>query len=188
MKKTAIAFLLLSLAAGLGAAERKFAVAVGAGALLPIDADFKDLYGSAVFCPELKLSYEIMPRFCVWLAGSSASAKGVLPELGDEIKAAQTFLSLGAGWETKRWGRLQADAGAAFLMAHSREKAMGASPSRWAPGFDVRAGLRYFIKDAVFIGLNLGFAGAWTAVDIGDRDKDIVIGGMRIGGALGFRF
>lgn len=188
MKKTAIAFLLLSLAAGLGAAGRTFTIAAGAGVLLPIDADFKDLYGGAVFCPELKLSYEIMPRFCVWLAGSSASAKGVLPELGDEIKASQTFLSLGAGWETKRWGRLQADIGAAFLMANSREKAMGASPSRWAPGLDARAGLRYFVKDAVFVGLNLGFAGAWTSVDTGESDKDIIIGGMKLGASVGFRF
>ena len=188
MKKTVIAFLLLSLAAGLGAAGRKFSVMAGAGVLLPIDADFKELYGSALFCPELKLSYEIMPRFCVWLAGSSASATGVLPELGDEIKASQTFLSLGAGWETKRWGRLQADVGAAFLMAHSREKAMGASPSKSAPGFDARSGLRVFVSESVFVGLNVGFAGAWTTVDAGETDKDIVIGGMRIGGALGFRF
>lgn len=188
MRKTAIAFLLVSLACGLAAADRKFTAALGAGVLLPIDADFKEFYGRALFCPELKLSYEIMPRFCVWLAGSSATATGELPELGDEIKASQTFLSLGAGWETKRMGRLQADAGAAFLMANSREKAMGARPSKWAPGFDARAGLRYFVKDAVFIGLNLGFAGAWTSVDTGEKGKDIVIGGMRLGGTVGFRF
>jgi hypothetical protein len=188
MKQTAIAFLLVSLACGLAAADRRITVAIGAGALLPIDADFKEIYGSALFCPELKLSYELLPRFCVWLAGSSAAATGVLPELGDEIKASQTFLSLGAGWETKRRGRLQAEAGAALLMANSREKAMGARASRWAPGFDARAGLRYFLKDAMFVGLNLGFAGAWTSVDTGESDKDIVIGGMRAGVALGFRF
>jgi hypothetical protein len=188
MKQTAIAFLLVSLACGLAAADRKFTVALGAGVLLPIDAGFRELYGSALFCPELRLSVELMPRFCAWLAGSSASATGVLPELGDEIKASQTFLSLGAGWETRRKGRLQAEAGAAFLMANSREKAMGARASRWAPGFDARAGLRYFFKDAVFIGLNVGFAGAWTAVDTGESEKDIVIGGIRLGASLGYRF
>lgn len=188
MKKIAIAILLLSLGTALAGADRKLAVAIGAGALLPADAEFKEFYGRALFCPELKLSYDLLPHFYFWLAGSSASAKGVLPDLGDEIKASQTFLSLGAGWETKRRGRLQADLGAALLMAGSREKAMGARQSKWSPGFDARAGLRYFVKDAVFIGLTLGYAGAWTSVNTGAREKDIVIGGLRLGGSVGFRF
>jgi len=69
-------------------------------------------------------------------------------------------------------------------MAGLQEKAMGTTASKWAPGFDVRAGLNYFLKENIFLGLSLGYAGAW--VEIGK--KDIVLGGLRAGILLGLRF
>lgn len=184
MKKIVILPLLLALAIVLPAKERPFFAAVGVAAFQSADSGFKNLYGATQVSPELKLGFHLYRNFYFWLGGGFISAAGVIPVVEDEAKASQTFLSLGAGWETRRWGRLQGDLGAALLMAGLQEKAMGSTVSKWAPGFDVRAGLNYFVKENIFLGLSLGYAGAW--VDIGE--KDIVLGGLRAGVLLGLRF
>ena len=184
MKKIVILPLLLALAIVLPAKEKKFFAAIGVSAFQSADAGFKDLYGATQVSPELKLGYHLYRNFYFWLGGSFISASGVIPVVEDAATARQTFLSLGAGWETRRWGRLQGDLSAALFMAGLQEKAMGTTVSKWAPGFDVRAGMNYFLKENIFLGLSLGYAGAW--VEIGE--KDIVLGGLRLGVLLGLRF
>lgn len=188
MKKIAIIILVLSLGVLLPGADKKLSASIGAAAFVSGDSGFKRLYGDVQFSPEIKVSYDLLPHFYLWLGAGFVSASGVIPEVKDGIKATQTFLSLGAGWETKRMGRLQADLAAALLIAATREKAMGATASKAAPGFDVRAGLRYFLSGNLFLGITLGYAGAWTSVNTGAKEKDIVIGGLRLGAAVGFRF
>lgn len=184
MKKIVIVPILLALALVLPAQGKKFFASIGVSAFQSADAGFKDLYGGPQVCPELKVGYNLYRSFYFWLGGGFISASGIIPVVEDEAKASQAFISLGAGWETRRWHRLQADVCAALLMAGLNEKAMGATVSKWAPGFDVRAGLRYFLKENIFLGLTLGYAGAWTEVDA----KDIVLGGLRPGVSLGMRF
>ncbi|MCU0236805.1 MAG: hypothetical protein MUC72_06935 [Acidobacteria bacterium] len=184
MKKIVIVPILLALAIALPAQDGKFFASIGASAFAPADARFKELYGDMQASPELKLGYNLYRHFYFWLGGSFVSATGTIPVLEAEAKASQMFLSFGAGWETRRRGRLQADLCAALLMAGLREEAMDATVSKWAPGFDVRAGLRYFLKKKIFLGLTLGYASASAEIDA----KDVVIGGVRIGGSLGLRF
>jgi hypothetical protein len=184
MKKIVIVSTLLALALVLPAREKKFFASIGVSAFQSADAGFKDLYGGPQVCPELKLGYNLYRHFSFWLGGSFISASGIIPVVEDEAKVSQAFISLGAGWETRRWHRLQADVCAALLMAGLNEKAMGATVSKWVPGFDVRAGLRYFLKENLFLGLNLGYAGARAEV----KEKDIKLGGLRLGGSLGLRF
>lgn len=184
MKKTVILSMLLALAIALPAQGDRFFASIGASAFAPADARFKDLYGDVQASPEFKLGYNLYRNFYFWLGGSFVSATGIIPVLEAEAKASQMFLSLGAGWETRRWGRLQADLCAALLLGGLHENAMDETVSKWAPGFDVRAGLRYFLKKKIYLGLTLGYAGAWAEINA----LDIVIGGVRIGGSLGLRF
>ena len=188
MKKFTIVIILLALAPMLAARDNKFFASLGAAALFPGDAQFKDLYGDVQVSPEIRVGYNLYRSFYFWLGGSFVAAAGTIPVLEDKINATQMFLSLGAGWETRRSRRLQADLGAALLMARSREKAMGATVSKWAPGFDVRAGLRYFLKEKLFLGVTVGYAGAWTTVRTEAGERDIILGGIRLGGLLGLRF
>ena len=184
MKKIVIVPILLALAIVLPAEDRKFFAGIGVAVFQSADARFKDLYGATQVSPEFKVGYNLYRNFYFWLGGSFISASGIIPVVEDEAKATQMFLSLGAGWETRRWGRLQGDLSAALLMAGLQEKAMGTTVSKWAPGFDVRAGLRYFVKENIFLGLGLGYAGAWVEIE----EKDIVLGGLRLGVLLGLRF
>lgn len=188
MKKILIAILILALCPLLAARDGKFFAGIGAAALFPGDGRFKELYGKVQFSPELTAGYRFYRNFYFWLAGSFFSASGVIPVLEEKIQATQTFVSLGAGWKTRCGRRLQADLGAALLLAGFREKAMGSTASQWAPGIDVRAGLRYFLKEKLFLGVGLGYAGAWTAARTEAGTVDIVLGGMRLGGQLGLRF
>ena len=188
MKKIMIVILLLAMSPLLTAREGKFFAGIGAAALFPGDGRFKDLYGTVQVSPELTAGYHLYRNFYLWLGGSFISASGVIPLLEEKIQATQTFISLGAGWETRRGRRLQADLGAALLLAGFREKAMGATASKWAPGFDARAGLRYFLREKLFLAVSLGYAGAWTTTRTEAGTVDIILGGMRLGGQLGLRF
>ena len=111
MKKIVILPLLLALATVLPAKERPFFAAVGVAAFQSADSGFKNLYGATQVSPEHKLGYHLYRNFYFWLGGGFISATGVIPVVEDEAKASQTFLSLGAGWETRRWGRLQREVG-----------------------------------------------------------------------------
>jgi len=188
MKKIMIVILLLAMSPLLTAREDKFFAGIGVAALFPADGRFKELYGTVQVSPELMAGYHLYRNFYFWLGGSFISASGVIPLLEEKIQATQTFISLGAGWETRRGRRLQADLGAALLLAGFREKALGSTASKWSPGFDVRAGLRYFLKEKLFLGLSLGYAGAWTTARTEAGTVDIILGGMRLGGQLGLRF
>jgi opacity protein-like surface antigen len=188
MKKILVVLVLISLTPLLPAKNDKFFASAGAAAFVPADKNFKKLYGDVRLSPEITLGYNLYRHFYFWLGGGFVSATGHLPVLGDEIKATQTLLSLGAGWETRRGRRWQGELFAALLMAGFREKAMGDTASKWAPGFDAGAGVRYYLRKKVFVGVTVGYAGAWTAVRTEAGETDIILGGLRLGGGLGFRF
>jgi opacity protein-like surface antigen len=188
MKKRSIMVLVLSLGALLPAKGDKFFVSAGTAALFPGDSRFSDIYGKVQVSPELRLGYNLYSNFYFWLGGSFLSAKGTLPVVADETKATQTFLSLGAGWETRRGRHLQADLFAALLLAGFKEKAMGETASRSALGFDAGGGMRYFLSKKVFLGVSVSYAGAWTTAQFAGKEKDIILGGLRLGGRLGFCF
>jgi hypothetical protein len=188
MKRTSIAVVLLSAALVLPAGGDRFFVSAGAAALLPADSRFADTYGKVQLSPELRAGYNLYRHFYFWLGGGFCTASWTIPVVEEKSAATQAFLSLGAGWETRRTRRLQADLTIALLMAGFREKAMGATASKWAPGFDVRIGLRHFLKQRLFLGMTVGYAGAWTSIRTETGESDIVLGGVRLGGLVGFRF
>ena len=188
MKRISIAAVLLASCLSVSAGEGKFFVSAGASGLAPADSRFADIYGNMRIGPELRAGYNLFQNVFLWLGGAYFSAKGVVPLLGDETRANQHAFSLGAGWQTRRWSRLQGNLTAALLLAGFREKTMGATASKSAIGFDVGAGLRYFLKQGMFLELGLGYALASATVATEAGDKDIKLGGLRLSGRLGLRF
>lgn len=188
MKIIPIVLILISLSPLLPAGNDKFFASAGAAAFAPGDKNFKSLYGDVQLSPEIRIGYNLYRHFHFWLGGSFVTATATLPVLGDKVRATQTFLSLGAGWETRRGRRLQGELCAALLMAGFREKGMGATASRWAPGFEAGTALRYFLGKKTFVRLAAGYTGAWTTARTEAGEKDIILGGMRLGAGLGFRW
>lgn len=188
MKKILIVLVLIFLRPLLPASGDKFFASAGGAALFPGDNGFKKLYGKVLFSPEIRVGYNLYRNFYFWMGGSFVAATYTLPDLEDEIKATQTFLSLGAGWETRRGRRWQGELFIALLLAGFREKGMGDSASKWAPGFETGTGLRYYLKKKIFMAVSVSYAGAWTTVRTEARETDVVLGGLRLSGRLGFRF
>ena len=166
----------------------KFFVSAGAAAVFPADKRFKDFYGSMQFSPELKAGYNFFESFYLWLGYSFFSASYTIPVVLDEANINQYFLALGVGWETRRGRRLQSDFFAALVLAGFKEQAMGETFSKSAFGFEVGTGLRYFLQKRVFLGVSVSYAGAWTTVRFPEKETAIILGGLRLGGRLGFRF
>lgn len=187
MKKTAILLLLLSCASLLAAGGGRVSLSVGAGVLMPRDSGFKDVYGTAQVGAELMAGLRLYKGLHALVGIGYFPAKGTIPDLGDEAKASQFFVPIGVGWETGRSGRLQGDFHAALMLAGFSEKAMGDTASGSALGFDVGAGLRYYLKKALFLELAAGYAGAAGSVANDAGEVDIELGGLRLGCRLGFR-
>jgi len=188
MKKILMSVLFLSLCQFLPAGGERFFASAGVAAVLPGDRDFTDIYGQVQFSPELRAGYNLYKNFYLWLGYSYFSANGTVPILEDKSKASQNFLTLGAGWESRRGRRLQADLFAALLLAGFREKAMGETASKSALGFEVGTGLRYFLREKVFLGMAVSYSGAWATARFAEKETAIILGGLRLSGRLGFRF
>lgn len=188
MKKILITLACLSFCQLLAAAGSRFFVSAGAAAVLPADSGYKDIYGQVQFSPELKAGYGFLKNFHLWLGFSTFAAKGKVPILEDETRASQNFFSLGAGWTTRRGRRLQGELFAALLLAGFREKAMGGTASKSALGIEAGAGLRYFLKKNVFLGVSVSYAAASATARFAEEETEIILGGLRLGGRLGFCF
>lgn len=188
MKKIIITVLFLSFFQSLSAAGERFFASAGVAAVLPGDRDFADIYGQVQFSPELRAGYNFYKNFYLWLGYSYFSANGSVPILEDKTRASQNFITLGAGWESRRGRRLQAELFAALLLAGLREKAMGETASKSAFGFEAGTGLRYFLREKLFLGLAVSYAAAWTTVRFAEKETAVILGGLRLCGRLGFRF
>jgi hypothetical protein len=188
MNKILIAFALLTCCLLLPAAGDRFFASAGAAALFPGDSVFKSYYGKVQFSPELRAGCNLSKNFYLWLGCGFLASRGEVPVLKVEAKSSQYFLSLGTGWETRRGRRWQADVFAALLLAGFREEAMGVTASKSALGLEVGTGLRYFLQKRLFLGAAVSYAGAGTTVRFAEKDKDIILGGLRLSARVGFRF
>ncbi|HUU06080.1 MAG TPA: outer membrane beta-barrel protein [Patescibacteria group bacterium] len=188
MKKILVIVLFLSICQFLPAGGERFFASAGFAALFPGDSHFSDIYGRVQFSPEIRAGYNLYKNFYFWLGYSFFSANGTVPILEDKSKASQNFLTLGAGWETRRGRRLQADLFAALLLAGFREKAMGETASKSGLGFEAGTGLRYFLREKVFLGISVSYSGVWTTARFAEKETDIILGGLRLSGRVGFRF
>jgi opacity protein-like surface antigen len=187
MKKTLLPIAFLAICQSSLVAGDRFFASVGAGALFPGDSRFAERYGKVQVSPEVKVGYNFHRHFYLCLGYAFIAAKGRVPILGDEVKASQNYVTVGAGWEA-RSGRLQADLSAALLLAACREKGMDETFSRSAFGFEVGTGLRYFLRKRLFLGMSVSYAGAWATASFAGKETDITLGGLRLGGLLGLRF
>jgi len=188
MKKTLSILAFLSCCLCLPAAGEKFFASAGAAVVFPGDSGFKKIYAGERFGPELKAGYNFAGNFNLWLGFSMFSARGRVPVVEDEARASQNFFSLGAGWTTRRGLPLQGELYAALLLARFREEAMGETASKSVLGIEAGAGLRYFLEKNLFLGISVSYAAASATVRFAEKDRDIILGGLRLSGRLGFCF
>jgi hypothetical protein len=190
MKKNIAAIALLLVLSSLLCAGDRFFVSAGAAAVWPLDADYREFYGSLQFSPELKAGFTFFKGMYAWLGYSFFSSSYTIPELLDKTRASQHFVALGVGWESSRRRPLRLDCFSALLAAGLSEKGLGDSYSEFVPGVLLGAGVRYFFAKKLFAGTSISFSSA--LVELSDSDVtqagERFLGGARLLLNLGFCF
>ncbi len=190
MRKSSLVIVFFILFTALLAGKDKFFISAGAAAALPSDSRYRDFYGTAQFSPELKAGFNFFDGFYAWLGYHFYSARYIVPVLLDKASGMQHSLALGAGWETRRGRKLQSDFFAALILAGFREKVLGETASDSALGFAFGTGLRYFFTRKVFLGAALSYSDA--RISLSETGTSLagryLLGGLRLGANLGFRF
>ena len=161
--------------------QQKFMVTVSGSMLFPADGGYKDVYGSSVFYPELKLAYKALNDFYVWAGYGLVSASGETVELKMAAKSSQHFISLGAGYNGSISPKLEylVDLGA-FYVGY-KEEALAEEVDDSAVGFRADGSLIYRLGKNFFAGLTLGYLTAsdnimGIAVKLGGFQGGLVLG------------
>lgn len=165
-----------------------FSISFTGNYLSPSDDDYKDIYGSSVFFPELKLGYKIFNNFYLWAGYGMFSATGETPELKEETKSNQNFLSFGAGYNgdfTKKLGYI-VELGAVSISY--KEEAMELEISKKAFGFRADVGLVYNISSTFFAVVSAGYMSASDTITVEGEDVKVKLGGVKGGIGVGIKF
>src|SRR5512137_2642663 len=183
MKKMIGLLALAFMAAGLTAGDR-FQASLAANALFPADSAYKEIYGNAVFLPELKLAYSVSNCIYAWAGYGRVSVKGETWVLKEPAESRQGFWAAGAGYRhplSGGWG-LFGELGLASIAY--REEALGGTVSGSALGVAVNAGVRRDLGERFFLLAQAGYV--YGKKTIGDAP--VKMGGAKAGIGAGIRF
>lgn len=78
--------------------NEKFMISFSGNLLSPSDSNFKDIYGSLIFYPELNIGYKVYKNFYLWAGYGFLTKNGITPVLELETKSTQNYIF---------WSRLQ---------------------------------------------------------------------------------
>jgi hypothetical protein len=183
---TAVTFMLILLIASAEAQTHRFQLALDLSYLAHRDSNYKDIYGSGSFFPELKAGLRIFSGLQATGGFGYFKEKGSISGLegeSAESESLQTYYSAGLeylfdvswSWALKVSGE--------YIWIDLEESAFGQVVEAKSNAFRVGAGLIYDIGHGFFI----EFFGAYTSGDDTVNEIDIKLGGFQGGIGLGFR-
>jgi hypothetical protein len=182
-KKFFALFMILLLTAYVSAGE-KFMVVLSGIYLNPADKDYKEIYGSGKFYPELKLGLKLSTKIYLWVGYGLLAAKGTTPVLELETTSKQQFISGGVGY----WANISKSIGfrltVGLLYVLYREEAMSTEVSDSAVGFRAEGSVIFNIGKVFFLEVLAGYLGASDTID----EETIKLGGIGGGIGLGIKF
>lgn len=179
-------FILLvsAMAVHVRAEDGKFMVTLTGNLLVSSDTDFKEIYGSGNFCPEIKAAYKISGDFYLWTGYSFLSITGTIPVIEEEAKSKQSFLSIGTGYYGKVINDLAYKAEIGIFHISYREEAMETEVNGSAIGFRIEGALHYPVIKNLFAEATLGYMYASDKIN----DISVKLGGLKTGIALTIKF
>jgi hypothetical protein len=183
MKKlfwTAVVVLVLSSSSLAG----RFLVSAEVSYLSPSDSGFKDIYGSSVILPELRVGITIFKDFFIYGSYGFFSVKGETPVLKFEAKSAQNVISFGAGYSLSLTRAVSLEGAVGGVFFDYKEEALDTEVKGSALGFRVEGGAAYTIGKHFFARLSAAYLAASDTVE----GVDIKLGGFRAGIGLGVSF
>lgn len=165
---------------------KRFFTVLSYNVLVPADANFKDVYDSAGFYPDVKAGLLVSKTFYLWVGYGLFSMAGEIDIYGIkmEAKSKQAFVSYGAGYCGALSKKLayRIEAGAVFFKYE--EETMGKKISESSYGFKIDCGIRYHFNRFLFSELFAGYMYGSKKLE----ERTVKIGGAITGIGVGIRF
>jgi len=186
MRKIALVALLMAgvIAPVRAFAESRFTVLPSGGVLRHADSDYRGLYGSTVFYPEIAFRAVIYKDVFAWAGFGFFSGTGKTELLGYDAETSRNILSLGVGTRLKLANALFVVADIALCRFGYREAAMEMEVKGSAIGFRLDAGLAYDLTKSLVVEARFGFLSGSDEYE-GESFK---LGGVLGSLGLGLRF
>ncbi len=162
----------------------RFQASLAANALFPADSAYKEIYGSTVFLPELKLAYSLSKCLYAWAGYGRVSVTGETPVLKEPAESRQGFWAAGAGYRhplSAGWS-LFGELGLASIAY--REESLGKTVSGSTLGVVVNAGVRRDLGARFFLLAQAGYVYGKKTIE----DAPVKMGGVKAGIGAGVRF
>ena len=180
------ALILLLLASPLAATNQgPLTLRLAACVLRPVDANYRLIYGDAVFMPRLELAYDLSPALSVWAAYGGLKKNGAGPLTGIACRSSQNFLAAGASFSTNVSPAIAVRLAAGPMLVFYREEAGEAAASGNALGADLNATLSWALSSRLALEGRLGWLLAADRVPGGDRFR---LGGPWAGLGIAINF
>lgn len=164
--------------------RKKFFLGASFNYLMHSDEGFRETYGSGKMFPRITAGFYFSRVIFIWAGYGTLSAAGTVPETTFEADSAQSYISLGGGFQGFFTGKMRYRVGFGIMKTDFEESAIGLSYSDSTSGFDLFADVAYDLAGPVYIDASIGYISA-TATAFNEK---INIGGLRTGIGLGLRF
>ena len=164
--------------------NEKFMISFSGNLLSPSDSNFKDIYGSSIFYPELNIGYKVYKNFYLWAGYSFLTKNGTTPVLKLETKSTQNYISFGAGYNGNFSNKFGYRVKLGVFNVNYKEEAMEEEVKNSAIGFRIDVGIIFNINKNIFTDINIGYLYASDTIE----EESIKLGGLKTGIGVGFRF
>jgi hypothetical protein len=181
MKKYFLMIGIIVILSGLLLGEGKIIIAASGNLLMPADGGYKDVYGSSVFFPELKLGYRFLNKGYIWASAGFFSKEGETLKLSLPTESSQTLISFGGGYTFDISEKVGFNAELGLVSFSYKEEALDIEASDSAIGIVLNGILVYNLSDKIFLQAIFGYAHASDTID----EVNIKLGGFKSGIGVG---
>jgi len=185
--RTKILLVLLLVTVLLGNIQLKgegLSVSGTAGLFVSSDANYKLLYGSSNMMPGVKMAINLSDSLYVWGSYSMGTFSGESVLLKVPMECKRSFLNFGAGLSLNMLRPVVLFVEVGGALANSEEESFGNTNKGSKMGFVVNGGMKLYVLKSLFVHLTASYVMADTLIN----NNDVKLGGMKIGGGLGFSF
>jgi len=165
-------------------ATPKNMITAGANFFYSANADFRQIYGQAVFMPEIKITRLVSRNIFIWGSCAFIAKNGFIEEVDEKAKIHRTMLCIGVGYAHKFSASLRLRGELGFTSISFKEEALGGTFKGSGLGWKIGTNLDYFIGKRMFVTLTAAYSGASDEAETGK----IRLGGVHAGLCLGFTF
>ena len=156
-------------------------IAVTGNLFRPADSNFRDLYGSSAFFPEIRVEKSFHLGLSLWgsYSGFSKDAKSAV--LGLAIESKQSLYGFGLSYKIPLKETLKLRLEAGLFADHHKEEGMGVKASGTAIGLRAGCGLVHKLAGPLSLLGELSYMKASDTVE----GEDFDLGGLRFGFGFG---